>query len=355
MHAHPSEESCSPREPIAGSTEDSRPDACDLGRLSASELVARMAAADAEAAAAVLRAGPAIARAIDALALRFAGGGRLIYAGAGTSGRLGVLDAAECPPTFGADPRRVIGIVAGGPAALARAVEGAEDDLELGRRDLAALALEPRDALVAISASGRTPYALGALHAARAAGALSIALVCNPGAPLARAADLAIELATGPEVLAGSTRLKAGSATKMTLNMLSTGLFARMGCTLGDQMRYLRGTNAKLFERAARILAGQTGLAPEAARAELRDARAGELAASALERLRRCARSTLVRTSPERAARASPAPRRRCRPRSARRPSCRRRSRAPRARAVRACRRPRRARPGARRARARAG
>lgn len=194
-----------------------------------------------------------IARAIAAIEPRFQSGGRLIYVGAGTSGRLGVLDAAECPPTFGIAPRRVVGVIAGGAAALRRSVEGAEDDPAGGARDLARLRLKPLDSVVGIAASGRTPYTVGALAYARKQGCLTVALTNAPGSRLAQAAEMAIELRTGPEVIAGSTRLKAGSAQKMALNLLSTGLMVRCGRTDGNLMAYLQPTNHKLRERARRI------------------------------------------------------------------------------------------------------
>jgi N-acetylmuramic acid 6-phosphate etherase len=202
---------------------------------------------------------PAIAAAIDAIASRMHKGGRLIYCGAGTSGRLGVLDAVECPPTFSANPDQVIGLIAGGPSAFQKAVEGAEDDAGLGGRDLQALAVGPKDAVVGIAASGRTPYVVGALQHARAVGALTVAVVCNRGAAVAAAADLPIEVVPGPEVLTGSTRLKAGTATKLVLNMLSTGAFVRLHKVYGNLMVDLQATNLKLKARSARIVAAATG------------------------------------------------------------------------------------------------
>lgn len=210
-----------------------------------------------------------VAAAIDAIAARFTVGGRLVYVGAGTSGRLGVLDASECPPTFGTAPDRVVGLIAGGDRALRCAVEGAEDDELAAVADLDALAPGPRDAVVGLSASGRTPYVRRALEHAAARGALTVAVVCNPGSAVAAAAELAIEAVVGPEVVAGSTRLKAGTAQKLVLNLLSTGVLVRTGHTLGGRMKNLRASNAKLRERAARILADAARLDLDAARARL--------------------------------------------------------------------------------------
>ena len=227
---------------------------------------------DATVAAAVRTQIPQIAQAIDAIASRFQQGGRLFYIGAGTSGRLGVLDASEIPPTFSADPTLFQGLIAGGDRALRLSSEHSEDSPEEGARDLAAagfgkpsgpLALNPGpstpDTLVGIAASGRTPYVLGALAHARSLGALTIGLTCVPNSPISQAADIAITPATGPEVLTGSTRLKAGTATKLVLNMLSTGIMVRTGATYGNLMVNVRPTNAKLIHRAHRIIMTVTG------------------------------------------------------------------------------------------------
>jgi N-acetylmuramic acid 6-phosphate etherase len=202
---------------------------------------------------AVRQALPSIVPAIDAVVDRLARGGRLIYVGAGTAGRLGVLDASECPPTFGTPPGLVLGIIAGGPAAILSAQEGAEDDLAAGARIVDELGIDALDAVVGIAASGRTPYVIGALRAARGRGAATIALSCNERTPLSDEAELAIEVPVGPEVLAGSTRLKAGTAQKLVLNMISTIAMVRLGKTWGNLMVDLRATNAKLRERAIRI------------------------------------------------------------------------------------------------------
>ena len=200
-----------------------------------------------------------IAEAVDAITERFAVGGRLFYIGAGTSGRLGVLDASECPPTFSVPPVLFQGIIAGGDAALRLSSERSEDSREQGAKDLAAAGVLPGDALVGIAASGRTPYVLGAISYAKSLGALTIALTCVPESEMAAAADLSIAPVTGPEVLTGSTRMKAGTATKLVLNMLSTGVMIRSGATYGNLMVNVQPTNAKLVDRARRIIAAATG------------------------------------------------------------------------------------------------
>lgn len=240
-------------------TEARHPRSADLDALSPLELVTLMNDEDRTVADAVRAALPAIAGLVEAVAERLRKGGRLFYVGAGTSGRLAVLDAAECVPTFSAAPDTVIGLCAGGPAAFARSIEGAEDDEVQGAADLRARECGPKDVVVGIAASGRTPYVLGALHHAAAAGALTAAIVCNRGSAVAAAAALPIELDTGPEVLTGSTRLKAGTATKMVLNMLSTGAFVLLGKTYGNLMVDLAATNQKLIARSAHIVAQATG------------------------------------------------------------------------------------------------
>src|SRR5262245_27052663 len=212
-------------------TEGRNPAAANLDELSALEIVRLMNAEDAQVAAAVATQVDAIARVIDLIADRLRQGGRLIYAGAGTSGRLGVLDATECPPTFNSPPGQVVGVIAGGHEALTRAVEGAEDHPEFAEQDLAALGMGAADVLVGIATSGRTPYVLGALAYARRVGAYAVGLACVSGAELSAAADLAIVPVVGPEVLSGSTRLKAGTATKLVLNTLTTGAMVRLGKT----------------------------------------------------------------------------------------------------------------------------
>ncbi|MFD8783968.1 N-acetylmuramic acid 6-phosphate etherase [Kitasatospora sp. NPDC059599] len=258
---HPGPPSAPPTE---APTEAIRPDWAAIDELPTVDLLRLMNAEDRTVPAAVAAQVERIAAVVDAVAGRLAGGGRLVYAGAGTAGRLGVLDAAECPPTFGTDPALVVALIAGGRTAVTEAVEGAEDRPELAVADVAALALTPADTLVGVSASGRTPYAVAAVRAARATGALTVALACNPGSALAAAADLVVEVEVGPEVLAGSTRLKAGTAQKLVLNMLSTAVMVRLGRTYGNLMVDVRATNAKLRERARRIVAEATG-ADEAA------------------------------------------------------------------------------------------
>ncbi len=223
-----------------------------LDEMSAVELVRYSNAADSEAVAAVAAEADAVAGAVEAAAAALRAGGRIIYTGAGTSGRLGVLDAAECPPTFGVAPDRVIGIVAGGAAALTRSVEGAEDDTAGARADMEAVAPGAGDLVVGIAASGRTPYVLASLEFARAAGARTALLCCNP--EIDAGTDIVIALDTGPEVLAGSTRLKAGTATKLVLNIISTGAMALSGRVYGPHMVGMRPVNAKLRRRAERMV-----------------------------------------------------------------------------------------------------
>jgi N-acetylmuramic acid 6-phosphate etherase len=201
---------------------------------------------------------PAIARAVDAIAQRFAQGGRLFYIGAGTSGRLGVLDASECPPTFSVPPTLVQGLIAGGDAALRSSSEHSEDSSQEGARDLIAAGFDAADTLVGIAASGRTPYVLGALIHARSLGALTIGLSCVADSPVALRADIAITPVTGPEVITGSTRMKAGTATKLVLNMISTGVMIRTGAVYGNLMVNVKPTNDKLLDRAQRILMAAT-------------------------------------------------------------------------------------------------
>ena len=257
-------------------TEARNPASADLDARSSLEFVRLMNAEDATVAAAVATQAEPIARAIDVIADRLRAGGRLVYAGAGTSGRLGVLDASECPPTFDSPPGQVIGIIAGGHQALTTAVEGAEDHPEFAEADLHRLNLSAQDVVVGIASSGRTPYVLGALRCARDVGAFAIGLACVPDADLAAAADLMIAPVVGPEVLTGSTRLKAGTATKLVLNMLSTGAMVRLGKTFGNLMVDLRATNTKLMSRTNRIVRHFLGVGEEAADALLAEC-GGEL------------------------------------------------------------------------------
>ncbi len=211
---------------------------------------------------------------MDAIYERVAQGGRLFYTGAGTSGRLGVLDASECPPTYGVSRDLVQGFIAGGDGALRVSAEGAEDSRELGSQDLLANGFNQSpglDVLVGIAASGRTPYVLGALETAHTLGCLTVGLSCVPGSPIERAADIAITPATGAEVITGSTRMKAGTATKLVLNMISTGLMIKLGHVYGNLMTNVQTTNEKLVDRAERIIATATGVAPERAAELLRE------------------------------------------------------------------------------------
>ncbi|WP_121701254.1 N-acetylmuramic acid 6-phosphate etherase [Streptomyces sp. E5N298] len=244
-------------------TEAFRPELAEIDQLPTLDIARLMNGEDATVPAAVAERLPEIAAAIDAVAARMARGGRLVYAGAGTAGRLGVLDASECPPTFNTTPGQVVGLIAGGPDAMVTSVEGAEDSPELARADLDALALTPDDTVVGISASGRTPYAVGAVEYARSLGALTVGLACNRGSALAAAAEHGIEVVTGPELLTGSTRLKAGTAQKLVLNMLSTITMIRLGKTYGNLMVDVRASNEKLRARSRRIVALATGAADD--------------------------------------------------------------------------------------------
>ena len=212
---------------------------------------------------------PAIEKAVDAIVAAFGRGGRLIYAGAGTSGRLGVLDASECPPTFGVPAGKVIGLIAGGNEALIRATEGAEDRTAAGAADLDRIALEGRDVVVGIAVSGRTPYVIGALDHAKARGAVTVALTCNPSSAIAQMADISIAPVVGPEVLTGSTRLKSGTAQKLVLNMLTTASMVRIGKSYENLMVDLVASNDKLKARAARIVMQATGCTARDAEAAL--------------------------------------------------------------------------------------
>ncbi|WP_182876741.1 N-acetylmuramic acid 6-phosphate etherase [Microbispora sp. H10670] len=253
-------------------TEQSDPRYSGIDTLPTEEIARLMNAADAAVPAAVGLAVPAISAAVDAIAARMAGGGRLLYVGAGTSGRLAVLDASECPPTFGTHPDLVQGIIAGGEAALVRSVEGAEDDAGAGAAVIRDKQVGPLDSVVGISASGRAPYVVGAVEEARRRGALTVGLACNTGTPLARAAERGIEVIVGPEVVTGSTRLKAGTAQKLVLNMISTITMIRSGRTYGNFMVDVVASNSKLVDRAARIVSDITGADVPDAREVLEDA-----------------------------------------------------------------------------------
>ncbi len=250
-------------------TEKINPATTEIDRLSPLEIVQVMNAEDAKVAEAVRQELPRIAGAIEEIAARLQRGGRLIYFGAGTSGRLGALDASECPPTFNIPPEKVIGCIAGGPIALAQAAEDLEDSAEAGKAEAARLGITAADALVGIAASGRTPYVLGAIAYAKEMGALTIGLACNPHTPLEKEVQIMIVPVVGPEVITGSTRLKAGTAQKMVLNMLSTGSMILLGKTFGNLMVDVQATNHKLQRRAVTIVRQATGLDEDAAEALL--------------------------------------------------------------------------------------
>jgi N-acetylmuramic acid 6-phosphate etherase len=262
-------------------TEQSHPASARIGELETVEMLKIMNTADAEIAAAVALEIPRIAAAVDAIADRIERGGHLAYIGAGTSGRLGVLDASECPPTFNVSPDLVRGIIAGGGSALSRATEASEDDREAGVRDLLASGFGPGDALIGIAASGGTPYVLGAVEAARKMGALTGGISCTPDSELSRAVDFPMEPKPGAEVLTGSTRLRAGTATKMVLNMISTGVMIRLGYVYGNLMVNVQPTNKKLEDRARRIIEEAAGVT-------------GERAAELLEQSGRSVRTAIV-------------------------------------------------------------
>ncbi|TAH49028.1 MAG: N-acetylmuramic acid 6-phosphate etherase [Chloroflexota bacterium] len=250
-------------------TETNNPRTADIDTRSTREIVQLINAEDAVVIQAVSAELDAIAAAVDAIYARMVEGGRLIYVGAGTSGRLGVVDASEMPPTFSVPPGLVIGLIAGGEQAMFRAVEGAEDKPELGGADIARLNVTAKDSVVGIAASGRTPYVIGALEEANARGALTISLACAKPAPIHDVARLNLAPLTGPEVIEGSTRMKAGTATKLILNMLSTALMIKLGKTYGNLMVDLQPTNQKLRARARRIVERVTGLSANQAQSLL--------------------------------------------------------------------------------------
>jgi N-acetylmuramic acid 6-phosphate etherase len=268
-------------------TESVRPDLDDLDRRPTGELVRTLVEGQRAAQAAVSVAVPAIAAAADAIAARMMQGGRLFYVGAGTSGRLAILDASECPPTFNTPPELVVALIAGGPAAVQEAVEGAEDDADAAGAELRARNLKPNDAVVGITASGRTPYVVGALRHAREVGSHTVAIVNNARSPLADIADTAVELLTGPEVVAGSTRLCAGTAQKIALSTLSTAVMVRLGKTYGPYMIDVRATNAKLRRRALRMVQQITG-ADETASAAALEATQGRVKPAVVMLLGNC-------------------------------------------------------------------
>ena len=250
-------------------TEQENPRSKELSSLSTADIVALMNDEDATVAAAVKRVLGEVAKAVDETVARLAKGGRLFYTGTGTSGRLGVLDASECPPTFGVSAELVQGVIAGGYDACFRAVEASEDNAEAGAADLRARAFTSGDVLVGIAASGRTPYTVGAEKFARQLGAFTVGLTCVPGSPITEAAELSIVPVVGPEVLTGSSRLKAGTAQKMVLNMISTATMVRLGYVSGNRMSNLQPRNVKLRERAVRIVMAETGVDEQSAQAAL--------------------------------------------------------------------------------------
>ena len=241
-------------------TERRNPRTMQLDTMSELEIVTTMNEEDARVPLAIAKKLPQIAQAAHWAAEAFEQGGRLFYMGAGTSGRLGVLDAAECPPTFGVDPGMVVGLIAGGEKAFIKAVEGAEDDRALGQSDLEAHDLTAKDVVIGIAASCRTPYVLGGLAYARSVGCKTAAIACNPGSAVGKAADLAIEVEVGPEVLTGSTRLKSGTAQKLILNMISTASMVRAGKAYQNLMVDVMQTNEKLHVRAENIVIDATGV-----------------------------------------------------------------------------------------------
>jgi N-acetylmuramic acid 6-phosphate etherase len=253
-------------------TEQPNPASLHIDRLPTGEMLYVISREDGKVAEAVEAEIPQIERAVDGIVAAFQNGGRLFYIGAGTSGRLGVLDAAECPPTFNVPPDMVQGIIAGGEAALSRATETTEDDPAIGIRDLQARGFQSRDVLCGIAASGRTPYVLGAIDLANRLGSLTIGVSCTPQSELARRARIAITPLPGPEVIAGSTRLKAGTATKLVLNMLTTGSFIRLGYVWGNLMVNVQPKNSKLLDRSKRIIVAATGASYEEAGRMLADA-----------------------------------------------------------------------------------
>ncbi|MFN0107736.1 MAG: N-acetylmuramic acid 6-phosphate etherase [Blastocatellia bacterium] len=246
-------------------TEQINPNTSQIDKLPTLEALRVINSEDRKVAEAIEKVLPAIARAVDGIAERLQRGGRLFYTGTGTSGRLGVLDAAECPPTFGVSPDLVQGIMAGGYDACYKAVEASEDDREAGAKDLQTRGFTANDCLVGIAASGRTPYTIGAVEYARQIGALTVCIVCNENSELAAAAEIAIEPIVGPEVIAGSTRLKSGTAQKLALNMLSTMAMVRLGYVTGNRMTNLKTSNIKLRQRATGLVMAECNLDKAAA------------------------------------------------------------------------------------------
>ncbi len=254
-------------------TEQTNPITSQIDTLATIEALQLINSEDRKVAEAIEKILPAVARAVDAIAERLEAGGRLIYIGTGTSGRLGVLDASECPPTFGVPPDLVQGVIAGGYEACYKAVEASEDDREAGVRDLQERGLTSKDAVVGIAASGRTPYTIGAVEYAHSIGALTVCITCNSDTELARAVEIPIEPIVGPEVIAGSTRLKSGTAQKLVLNMLSTMSMVRLGYVTGNRMTNLQPKNIKLRQRATGLVMNECGIDEQAAVSALEAAR----------------------------------------------------------------------------------
>ncbi len=275
-------------------TEQENPRTASLSSLPIAEIVRLMNEEDALVATAVNRVLPEVVKAVEGIVARLSGTGRLFYIGTGTSGRLGVLDASECAPTFGVSPDMIQAIIAGGYEACYRAVEASEDDRGAGARDLESRGFTRHDALVGIAASGRTPYTVGAVSHARALGAFTVALTCAPDSPITRAAEVSIVPVVGPEVLAGSTRLKAGTAQKMVLNMISTATMVRLGYVTGNRMSNVQTRNAKLRARAIRILMVEANLDQGDASARLETA-GGDLGVALVMSKTRCSRAEAER------------------------------------------------------------
>jgi N-acetylmuramic acid 6-phosphate etherase len=275
-------------------TEETNPKTRDIDRRSTIEIIRLINEEDATVGEAVSRVLDRVAEAVDLIVERLGSGGRLIYVGTGTSGRLGVLDASECPPTFGVSADVVLGVIAGGYDALRRAVEAAEDDPQQAARDLQSQNASAQDVVVGVSASGNTPYTLGAVEYANQIGAASIAVTCNPDSRMAAAAGVSIAPLVGPEVIAGSSRMKAGTAQKLILNMLSTATMIRLGLVYSNLMSNLQATNEKLRRRAGAILAEEAGISAEEA-TRVFEAAGGDLSVSLL-----MARSTMSRLEAER-------------------------------------------------------
>ncbi|ELB2088388.1 N-acetylmuramic acid 6-phosphate etherase [Vibrio parahaemolyticus] len=246
-------------------TESRNPASAEIDTLSTIEMLQVINEEDQKVALAVKAVLPQIAKTVDAITAAFTNGGRLVYMGAGTSGRLGILDASECPPTYGTHPDMVIGLIAGGHQAILKAVENAEDDAQMGQDDLKALHLTSHDVVVGIAASGRTPYVLGGLEYAKSIGAMTASIACNPECAMAKAADIAILPIVGAEVVTGSSRMKAGTAQKLVLNMLTTGAMIRSGKVFGNLMVDVEATNAKLIQRQTNIVVEATGASKEEA------------------------------------------------------------------------------------------